>query len=198
MVPINRKQERGVRKRQTTTRHAMTSMCVGATLCPLVPRICLRSPCRFGPNPPARLDPQIHKAVSPGRFSASYKVTTPSKQPGLNKRPFYDFPSKSNWKFKAHTERERVDGKFRIIWREEERKKERQREHGKGRQASKGIQYHSWKAFSNLPPALTSTESSAWGYHLHDVTQHLNVHIYTDPLYANIFLKILFTSRLIK
>lgn len=98
---INRKQERGVRKRQTTTRHAMTSMCVGATACPLVLRLCLGSPCRSGPNPPARM----HKDVSLGSFGVSYKVTTPSKRPGLNKRPFYDFPSKSNWKFKAHTER---------------------------------------------------------------------------------------------
>lgn len=65
-------------------------------------------------------------------------------QIGLNKRDFYDFPSKSSWEIKAHREWARVDGKFRIIQGEREMWRE-------GGGPSKGIWYLSWKAWPNLP-----------------------------------------------
>lgn len=53
--------------------------------------------------------------VSEAQSGALYKVTTPSKRPGLHKRTFYDSAlQKNSFKSSKHTHRERqtVDGKF--------------------------------------------------------------------------------------
>lgn len=148
----------------TTTQGSMVSMCSGGGWCCLLPltQDGLSFPgfgwlCLWGlgwligptPNPSACLVCCArHRGLSfpacEGRFRALYKVANPSKRLGLNKRAFYDFPSKSSWEIKAHREWARVDGKFRIIqgkramWRE-------------GGGPSKGIWYLSWKAWPNLP-----------------------------------------------
>lgn len=60
-----------------------------------------------------------------------YKVTTPSKRPGLHKRTFYDSAlQKNSLRSSKHTHRERqaVDGKFSAKPRVKQRIVERERE----------------------------------------------------------------------
>lgn len=143
-VPINRKQDRGGRKRQTTTRHAMTSMSVEATECPSMPNSASGVPAGLGRTL------QIvwilrYTRLSPWEGSVCRTKWQPHQSsPAWIKDLFMTFLQRATGSSK-HTQRERVDGKFRIIWREEE--KEKDREHGRGSKASKGIQYHSWKPF---------------------------------------------------
>lgn len=62
-----------------------------------------------------------------------YKVTTPSKRPGLHKRTFYDSAlQKNSVRSSKHTHRERqaVDGKFSRTKSEAEDGREREREGG--------------------------------------------------------------------
>lgn len=63
-----------------------------------------------------------------------YKVTTPSKRPGLHKRTFYDSAlQKNSLRSSKHTHRERqaVDGKFSAKPRVKQRIVEREREEHK-------------------------------------------------------------------
>lgn len=62
-----------------------------------------------------------------------YKVTTPSKRPGLHKRTFYDSAlQKNSLRSSKHThgERQAVDGKFSAKPRVRQRMEDRERERG--------------------------------------------------------------------
>lgn len=64
-----------------------------------------------------------------------YKVTTPSKRPGLHKRTFYDSAlQKNSVRSSKHTHRERqaVDGKFSAAPRVRQRMEEGARERERG------------------------------------------------------------------
>lgn len=78
--------------------------------------------------------------VSEVQSRALYKVTTPSKRPGLHKRTFYDSAlQKNSLKSSKHTHRERqaVDGKFRAKPTVRQWDSGRERERGKVRMKHK-------------------------------------------------------------